>query len=225
MEYFQKHLFHNITYQEYESMRVCLAAKELSFTSGDTISRFGEDKKYVGVLASGSASTVRYELNGSRTILERLGPQDIFGEVLSFQNTRHESVSVICDKSCRVLFFDYEHILSPCSKVCSCHQQLIQNMLQIISDKAILLGERVEVLSKRSIREKLTCYFFHLAEKAGSAEITIPFTMVDLADYLSVDRSAMTRELKKMKEEGNISMERRKVVLLSTDGLLASLSR
>lgn len=225
MEYFQKHLFYNITYQEYESMRICLAAREMSFTSGETISQFGDSKKFVGVLASGSASTVRYELNGSRTILERLGPQDIFGEVLSFQNTLHESVSVVCDENCRILFFDYDHILSPCSKICSCHQQLIQNMLQIISEKAILLGERVKVLSKRSIREKLICYFLHLTEKTGSAEFMIPFTMVDLADYLSVDRSAMTRELKKMKEEGNISMERRKVVLLSTDGLLASLTR
>lgn len=225
MEYFEKHLFYNITYQDYENMRVCLAARESEFTSGDTISRFGGERKYVGILACGSASTIRYELNGSRTILERLGPQDIFGEVLSFQNTRHESVSVVCDQDCRVLFFDYDHIIRPCSRVCPCHQQLIQNMLQIISEKAILLGERVEVLSKRSIREKLACYFLHLAEKAGSEEAIIPFTMVDLADYLSVDRSAMTRELKKMKEEGNIALERRKVTLLSTDGLLASLVR
>lgn len=224
MEYYQEHLFHNITREEYESMRTCLTAREMSFSSGETICEFGEAKKQVGILASGFASTIRYEPNGSRTILERLGPQDIFGEMFSFQNTRYESVSVICDEDCRVLFFDYDHILSPCSKVCACHHQLIQNMLQIISDKAILLSERVEVLSKRSIREKLACYFFHLAEKSGSCQMAIPFTMVDLADYLSVDRSAMSRELKKMREEGLISMERRHVTLLSTEAIIKSLS-
>lgn len=224
MEYYQEKLFFKISKEEFASMRVCLSAREMTFHSGDTIASFGSGKKHVGILASGLASTVRYELNGSRTILERLGPQDIFGEVFSFQNTQYESMSVICDKDCSVLFFDYDHILSPCSKVCPCHQQLIQNMLQIISEKAILLGERVEVLSKRSIREKLVCYFFHLAEKAGSNQLTIPFTMVDLADYLSVDRSAMTRELKKMKDSGLIAMEHRHVTLLSPDAIINSLS-
>ena len=224
MEYYQEKLFDQISREEFEHMRVCLSAREMAFRSGDTISRFGGGKKHVGIIASGSASTVRYELNGSRTILERLGPQDIFGEVFSFQNTQYESVSVICDADCNVLFFDYDHILSPCSRVCTYHQQLIQNMLQIISEKAILLGERVEVLSKRSIREKLVCYFFHLAEKTGSSQLTIPFTMVDLADYLSVDRSAMTRELKKMKDSGLILMEHRHVTLLSTDEIINSLS-
>ncbi len=224
MEYYQEKLFFNISREEFDHMRICLSAREMSFRSGETLLTFGEGKKYVGILASGSASTVRFELNGSRTILERLGAQDIFGEVLSFQNTAFESISVICDEDCSVLFFDYDHILMPCSKVCSCHQQMIQNMLQIISEKAILLGERVEVLSKRTIREKLACYFFHLASKQKNETFQIPFTMVDLADYLSVDRSAMTRELKKMKDEGLITIERRSVRLLSVDNLLLSLS-
>lgn len=82
----------------------------------------------------------------------------------------------------------------------------------------------MEVLSKRTIREKLACYFFHLASKQKNETFQIPFTMVDLADYLSVDRSAMTRELKKMKDEGLITIERRSVRLLSVDNLLLSLS-
>lgn len=224
MEYYQEKLFDHISREEFESMRICLSAREMSFKSGDTVLTFGEGKKYVGILASGSACTVRFEPNGSRTILERLGAQDIFGEVLSFQNTAFESISVICEEDCNVLFFDYDHILFPCSRVCPCHQQMIQNMLQIISDKASLLGARVEVLSKRSIREKLACYFFHLAGQEKAESFEIPFTMVDLADYLSVDRSAMSRELKKMKDEGLISMDRRHVKLLSVDNLLVSLS-
>lgn len=216
MNFYQQHLFHRISFEEYESMRICLSARETSFSAGDTICCFGGEEKRVGILAHGSASTVRYESNGSRTILERLGPQDIFGEVLSFQNAFFESIFVVCDQDCSVLFFNYEHILRPCSKVCPCHQQLIQNMLQIISEKAILLSQRVEVLSKRTIREKLLCYFFHLSRQFTQTTVEIPFTMVDLADYLSVDRSAMTRELKKMKDDGLLEIHRRTVHLLST---------
>lgn len=220
MEFYQKKLFHNISYEEYESMRVCLSAREVSFSAGETICSFGDVVKHVGILASGSASTIRYEANGSRTILERLGTQDIFGEVLTFQNSFYESIFVVCDSDCRVLFFDYDHILLPCSKVCACHHQLIQNMLQIISDKAILLSERVEVLSKRTIREKLLCYFYHLSKQFTRQTFPLPFTMVDLADYLSVDRSAMTRELKRMKEDGLLTVEKRTVHLLSVDAVI-----
>lgn len=224
MDFYQKKLFHKISYDEYESMRICLSARIMSFTAGETISSYGSEQKQVGILSSGSASTIRYEMNGSRTILERLGPQDIFGEVLSFQNALYESIFVVCDKECSIMFFDYDHILRPCAKVCSCHQQLIQNMLQIISEKAILLSERVEVLSKRSIREKLLCYFFHLSGQFSRPSVEIPFTMVDLADYLSVDRSAMTRELKRMKEDGLLSVEKHTVHLLSIVDMTNTLS-
>lgn len=217
-------LFHKISIEEYNNMYSCLSAVKKTFPSGSTICHFGDGPKHVGIVCSGTASTIRYEARGSRTILERLGPQDIFGEVLSFQNTIYESIFVVCDTDCEVLFFNYDHILAPCSKVCPCHQQMIQNMLQIISEKAILLGERVEVLSKRSIREKLSCYFLRLSAQNGSSDIIIPFSMVDLADYLSVDRSAMTRELKKMKNEELISMERRRVQLLSINDLISSIS-
>lgn len=215
MNYYQNKIFHNISYDEYTAMRNCLSARELSFHAGDTICQFGEAQKQVGILSNGSASTIRYEPNGSRTILERLGPHDIFGEILSFQSTLFESTFVICDTDCQVMFFDYDHILRPCAKSCSSHHEMIQNMLQIISEKVLLLGERVDVLSKRSIREKLLCYFHRLSEKSDSSEILLPFTMVDLADYLSVDRSAMSRELKKMKEDGLISIQHKTISLLS----------
>lgn len=224
MDFYQNKLFSEISFQEYELIRTCLKAREVSFRPGDTICSFGEPEKYVGILVSGSASTIRYEMNGARTILEHLGPQDIFGEVFSFQSTFYESIFVVCDRSCNVLFIDYDHILRPCAKACSCHHQLIQNMLQTISEKAILLSERIEVLSKRSIREKLLRYFFHLSKQFSSSTVEIPFSMVDLADYLSVDRSAMTRELKKMREDGLLTTDHRTVHLLSIKDMMKSFS-
>ena len=83
----------------------------------------------------------------------------------------------------------------------------------MISDRALHLSQRVEVLSQRSIREKLICYFLQLAGNQNSQEFSLPFTMVDLADYLSIDRSAMTREMKHMKEDGLIEVEKKRIRL------------
>ena len=101
----------------------------------------------------------------------------------------------------------------PAPSPCAHHHQLTQNLLDLISERALNLSRRVEVLSQRTIREKLICYFMQLAAQAKASSFSLPFTMVDLADYLSIDRSAMTRELKRMKEEGLIEMDKRCVRL------------
>ena len=211
MENLQTNLFFNISPEEYRSMKLCLSARERSFKEGETIYTFEKTSQAVGIVLSGAAVIVRYELNGSRTILEHLSEQDIFGATLAALNSVYENVSVICETDCTVMFIDYSHIISPCAKACRCHHQLIQNMLMIISQKNLQLSERVELLSKRTIREKLLCYFLQQSSKQNAHSFTLPFTMSDLADYLSVDRSAMTRELKKMKDDGIIKVNRRHI--------------
>ena len=213
MENLQTNLFFNISPEEYRSMKLCLSARERTFEAGETIYTFEKDSQAVGIIQQGFAVIVRYEHNGSRTILEHLNEQDIFGATLAALNSVYEHVSVICETNCTVLFIDYSHIISPCAKACRCHHQLIQNMLMIISQKNLQLSERVELLSKRTIREKLLCYFIQQSSRQKSHTFDLPFTMSDLAYYLSVDRSAMTRELKKMKDDGIIKVNKRRVSL------------
>lgn len=210
-EYFQKNLFYNISLEEYKHLLSCLDARERHFTDEETICTY-DTFHSIGILVKGNALVVRYEINGARTILERLEPQDIFGHLLSaYQKNPLSGISVVSDGPCDVLFINYDGISRPCAKACTYHHQLIQNMLTLISEKAVDLSERVEVLSQRTIREKLTCYFLQLAGRVKSETFNLPFTMVDLADYLSIDRSAMTRELKRMKDEGIIEVNRRQI--------------
>lgn len=210
-EYFQKNLFYNISLEEYKHLLSCLDARERHFTDEETICTY-DTFHSIGILGKGNALVVRYEINGARTILERLEPQDIFGHLLSaYQKNPLSGISVVSDGPCDVLFINYDGISRPCAKACTYHHQLIQNMLTLISEKAVDLSERVEVLSQRTIREKLTCYFLQLAGRVKSETFNLPFTMVDLADYLSIDRSAMTRELKRMKDEGIIEVNRRQI--------------
>lgn len=213
-EYFQKNLFKDISIDEYKSLLTCLNARTKQFKPGATICDYDQGFHDIGIIGKGSASVVRYEFNGARTILEKLESQDIFGYLLSCEGSEHAGISIISDTLCEVMFIQYATIGSPCHKACAHHHQLTQNLLNLISERALNLSRRVEVLSQRTIREKLMCYFMQLAAQAGSSTFRLSFTMVDLADYLSIDRSAMTRELKRMKEERLIQMDKRSVRLL-----------
>lgn len=213
-EYFQKNLFKDISIDEYKSLLACLNARTKQFKPGSTICDYDQGFHDIGIIGKGSASVVRYEFNGARTILERLGPQDIFGHLLSYEGSEHAGISVISDSLCEIMFIQYTTVGSPCHKSCAYHHQLTQNLLDLITERALSLSRRVEVLSQRTIREKLICYFMQLAAQAKSSTFQLAFTMVDLADYLSIDRSAMTRELKRMKEEKLIQMDKRKIRLL-----------
>ena len=111
------------------------------------------------------------------------------------------------------MFIDYPHILKRCERACTHHSLLVQNMLRLIAGKAQALSERVDVLSRRSIREKLLCYFRQLEEKTGSRTLQLPFSLSVLADYIATDRSAMMREMKRLKEEGVLRSEGRRITL------------
>lgn len=148
-----------------------------------------------------------------RTILEHLERESVFGEMLMFDNIAGDSLTVVCEKDCRVWFIPADHLVHPCENACAHHSQMIQNMFRLVAEKASALSERVEVLSRRSIRDKLLCYFAIQAGRCGGC-FTIPFSLSTLADYISADRSAMMRELKKMREAGLVEVHGRQVCVL-----------
>lgn len=206
-------LFQNISHEEYIRMVVCFQAKLRSFRSEELIYDFlapGTDS--VGVIERGTASVIRIDKEGVSTVLEELGPGGVFGRTLAFNSIGEDSLEVVCRTPCEVLFIDYSHIMKRCENACMHHSILVQNMLQLMLEKAQALSERVDVLSRRSIREKLICYFRQLAGKEKS--FTLPFSLATLADYIATDRSAMMRELKKLREEGIISNDGRRFTLL-----------
>lgn len=214
MNFAENQLFDGIAPDQVNRMLPCLEASRRDFPGGKLMCSYQSDRSFAAILLEGKASLVRYEANGSRTILESLAPGSIFGAGLDFHSEIPGSVHVICDTPCRVLFLNYEKMIRPCRSACPRHLDLIQNILSILSRKSRLLGERVEVLSQRSIRDKLMCYFSQLSSKAGSPSFLLPFSMMDLADFLSVNRSAMVRELRSMREDGLIAMTKREVTLL-----------
>lgn len=207
-------IFQNITEQEYAQMMHCFQAAEKKYSAGSVISTYSRESQKIGILREGEAILVRIHSDGRQTILEDLHQGDIFGEALTFENFDIGTMQVVCTKNCCILFLDYTCLIRRCQKACTFHSQLVHNSLQIMSHKAVQLSERLEILSQRSIREKLFCYFSILAARNRRKTFQLPFSFSSLADYLAVDRSAMMRELKKMKEEGIVEVEKRRIVTI-----------
>ena len=208
-------LFQDISYEEYRSLLTCFQAVQKSFRADDLIYDFSFPKNdAVGIVERGCAALIRIDEEGVATVMEELGPGGVFGRTLAFAGASGDSLQVVCRTPCDVLFIDYPHILKRCENACNHHSVLVQNMLRLMSDKAQALSQRVDVLSRRSIREKLLCYFRQLSERAGSNTFTLPFSLSTLADYIATDRSAMMRELKRLREEGAIRSDGRQFTLL-----------
>ena len=191
----------------------CNRVQKKTFTKNEVITTYIEKRNQFCILVSGNADLVRYDLNGNRTIVEHLSKNDIFGEVFYTVTTNNELL-VEAREKCEVLFYIYDNIHFKCKNNCKFHQKLSENLPELILKKVTDLNMRVELLTKRSIREKLIGYFSLLSSRNLNKTFTLPFSLTDLADYLSIDRSAMMRELKLLKEDGFIHKNGNKITLL-----------
>lgn len=206
-------LFDDISYESYLAMYNCFQAFSKSYRPDEVICDFSGSCDAVGIVERGEAALIRVDENGVETVLENLGTGGVFGRTLAFAGNQDDILEVVCRTPCEVLFIDYSHILKRCERACAHHSLLVQNMLKLMADKAQALSERIDVLSRRSIREKLLCYFSQQRSKAGKDTFRLPFSLSVLADYIATDRSAMMRELKKMREERLIESDGREITL------------
>lgn len=211
MDCSKSELFAGIRQSECDAMMCCFEVDEVSYRNGEMIGCMEANGDKVGILESGKALLMRIDVDGNQTILEHLDAGGVFGSMLSFSALTGDSVFVVADGKCRVIFISYEAITKRCEKACTHHSILVQNMFRLMTDKAMQLSERVEILSQRTIRDKLMCYFWILSRKAGKASFDLPLSLSKLSDFISSDRSAMMRELKKMREENILQVENRHV--------------
>ena len=203
-------IFKNIEEADINKMLNCFGAERRKYQKDDTILLNMADTNLIGVMLSGYANMIKYDYNGNRTIIENLEHDSIFGKPFSYLDN---DISVVATTDCEVLLMEYNCLIKRCKKNCVCHSMITDNVLDLLSDKIMDLNARLEVLSKRSIREKLMCYFSSIAKKKGKNIFYLPLTYTELADYLSVDRSAMMREIKKLKDKGMISSNGKRLKL------------
>lgn len=183
------------------------------FEKNEVITTYIAKRKQLCLLYSGEADLIRYDFNGTRTIVEHYFSGNIFGEIF-YNVTINNELFIEAKTKCRVLFFNYDYIENKCTMNCSYHKKLLQTLPNLLLQEINSLNTRIELLSKRTIREKLLTYFNLIATKNINKSFTLPISLTDLADYLSIDRSAMMRELSNLKIDGIIEKSGNRITLL-----------
>lgn len=206
-----KHLFSKISVKEKEKLLRLLETNTLSFPKNTTILSSTKDN-VIGIILEGHAQITRTDYNGNRTIIEELNEESIFGTVISsLNNDEYEIVTKIDTK---VLIIDYHSILNYENTNYKYYNQFIKNLLEITTNIIEEKNERIQILTKKTIRDKLLEYFNIYSKKHATRIIYMPFSYTDLADYIAADRSAMSRELSYLKDEGFIKTKGRRISIL-----------
>lgn len=209
-------LFASMSEQDIQTMLSCLSARVKFYQKDEYIWQTGDDIEQVGLLLSGEVLIIKDDLHGNRSILSNVQPGDMFGEAFSCAGLSVLPVSVLSISKCSVMLIDYKRIINTCSNTCVFHMRLIENMLRILAEKNISLTKKIQYMSQRTTRGKLLSYLLDVATRSQSKIFTIPFNRQELADYLGVDRSAMSSELGKLRNEGVLDFDKNNFKFLKT---------
>ena len=201
-------LFEGICYEDRRAMLGCIGYHIGTFRKGDIINFEDEKIKHVGIVVEGSVDMIKEDIWGNKTMLVRSRKDDVFAETFACGSDNLSMVTFQVSEDATILFLPFNQVMHNCTMACQFHHQLIENMVHVIANKNRDLMRKVEVVSKRTTREKLLSFLSIQAQLQQTRYFEIPLGRVELAEYLCVDRSAMTRELSKMKEEGLIDYDK-----------------
>lgn len=206
------HLFQNISPKNQEKLLYTLEAHTFTFKKNMQILSTIIDENIIGFVIDGYLQIIRTDYNGNTSIIEELPENSTFGTMLSSLN--NSEYDIITKEESKIIIMDYNRIINEENNRFSYYHQFIKNLLEISASKIGEKNERIEILTKKTIRDKLLEYFKITSQKNGSKIIYLTINYSDLAEILAVDRSAMSRELKHLKEEGFIKIEKKKITLL-----------
>lgn len=191
----------------------CNRVQIKNFIKGETVTTYIEKRNQICIVLKGEVDLIRYDFNGNKTIIGHYVDDDIFGEVFYPANTNNELFAV-ARKNSEILFFTYDTLFTKCRRNCDFHKELTSSLSELFLDTIVELNLRIELLTKRTTRSKILSYFEILSKGSLRRTFTLPYSYTDLADFLSVDRSAMMRELKLLIDEGFIKKHGSKITLL-----------
>lgn len=207
-------LFSGITTDEAASMLGCLRPRKREAGTGEIVVLAGTSLTTVPIVLEGSVSVVQEDWWGNRNIQSLAGVGETFGIAYALTPGARITVSVVAEKPTTIVELDVSSMLRTCSAACPYHMRLLENLVATIAQKNLQINAKLSFLTQRTTRDKLLAYLSDASQRAGAASFEIPFNRQQLADYLSVNRSAMSSELSRMADEGLISYRRNHFTLL-----------
>ena len=205
-------LFAKIGIDDFDKMLTCMEMRRIGFKKGQEILLAGNPVQAVGVVLRGSVQIIHEDMEGRIHIITELPASELFGETFACAGIDHSPVTVMAVDDCEILFLNYRKIITTCSSACTFHTHLIENMLALLAQKNLFLNRKIEILSKRSTRERLMLFFE--TRCGASRKFTIPYNREELAALLCVERSSMSGELSRMQADGLIRFHKNEFELL-----------
>ena len=206
-------LFQGIREHEIEAMLTCLSAEERTYGKDAYIYRAGDVTGRLGVVMAGAGNIIKDVVGGHRKMLATIGGGQIFGETYACLKGEPLMVDVQASERSRILFMDVNRILTTCSSSCDFHNRLIRSLMYVLAGKNLMLTKKMDIITPKSLRERVMVYLSQESVKQGCRTVTVPFNRQQMADYLSVDRSALSAELSRMQRDGVISYEKNRFTI------------
>lgn len=197
-------LFYGIADDELTILLNCLTPKIYDYSKNEFIINTGEPIDRFGLVLEGEVIITKENAQGNRVVMSAIKKGGLFGEMFVFSSRKMWPVTVMAQSPCKILFLTNSDLVARCGKNCSWHTSMLNNFIRVISDKSIMLNKKVEYLSIKSIRGKICSYLFEQYRNAKSNIIVLPLNRNELADFLSISRPSMSREICKMRDEGII---------------------
>lgn len=201
-------LFHGLSDDEILSSMHCIGAETETRERNEYILRAGDKTDVIGLLAAGNALIIQEDLWGNRNVITKLTPGDFFAESFAVIPDAILSVSVVATETCRIIKIDITRLLLVCPSACDHHNRLIRNLVTAFARKALVFNDKITHMSKRKTRDKLLSYLSAESFRQNSLSFDIPFDRQQLADFLCVERAAMSVELSKLQKEGILKTDR-----------------
>jgi len=201
-------LFKGIESADMGAMLSCTGYHIGNYARGQVIALENEHIRHVGIVLSGAVDMVKEDVWGNKTLLARTGRGELFGESFACAADNQSLVTFSAPEQTRVLFIPFHRIMHTCSMACEFHHRLVENMVSIIAGKNRELMKKVEVVSRKTLREKILAYLSHQSQREGERYFSIPLSRQELAEYLCADRTALSRELASMKNDGIIDYDK-----------------
>ncbi len=208
----QIELFKKINNNNVLELLKCTGIKTKTFKKNAFILKNGAKIDYLGVILDGNAQIIKQDSLGKNVVIETLKVNDIFGHNIVCLGEKYSPVDIISENNCEVLFLPFEKVITPCAKLCPYHLQLIKNIMMMISKRNSLLTDKIDILGQKTTREKILTFLNSYKNEEKS--FSIPYSRKEMAKFLCVDRSAMSRELCKMRDEGILKFYKNNFELL-----------
>lgn len=194
-------IFDGIEEKDFEALTACMQAVKKSYKKGEIIFNTGDKITSVCYVSEGKVQLVKDDYDGNKIIITNVVKGDSFAEAFVFAGKEKSFVCAIALEDTQILFLNFKKILSIYSNTCQFHKRLLENILKIIASKNILLQERIELLSKKTLKERILYMLFKEKIKHNTNIFEITYSREQMAEYIGADRSALSRELSKMKQE------------------------